>query len=419
MMGPTIDMIWVGRLGSASIAGVGISTMVVMMVGSLMMGLFTGLRAMVARFIGAGDASGANNVMQQAFVIGAVFSIFTATIGLFLAEQILLVFGVEPDVVTEGAAYLRILLVGMVSMFLLRITEASMQASGDAVTPMRVAIFYRVLHVVLVPFLVLGWWIFPRLGVSGAALANVISQSLGGAFGLWFLFSGRTRLRPTLRDFHPDRNTIWRMVKVGFPASITGVQRSLPYLVLVWFVSPFGTFALAAYQLTRRIADFVMNPAAALGSSTGILAGQNLGAGQPERAEKNGWLAVGFFTGAAAVISAVVWFWAEPIISIFNGEPGLVETAATFLRIQIASYMIIGVVVVLSMCMEGAGDTFPIMLATLLSMWLIQAPLGYFLTQVTGIGVYGVQWAITGALLGRGTFFAIYFRLGRWKRKKI
>jgi Na+-driven multidrug efflux pump len=69
--------------------------------------------------------------------------------------------------------------------------------------------------------------------------------------------------------------------------------------------------------------------------------------------------------------------------------------------------------------MEGAGDTFPIMLATLLSMWLIQAPLGYFLTQVTGIGVYGVQWAITGALLGRGTFFAIYFRLGRWKRKKI
>ena len=419
MMGPTIDMIWVGKLGSAAVAGVGVSSMVVQIMSSLGMGLFTGLRVMVSRFVGAGDTEGANHVMQQAFVISGAFFVFSVTVGLLFTEQILGVFGVAPEVLTEGAAYMRIMLAGMVTMSMLRISESSMQASGDSVTPMRISVFYRLLHVVLVPFLIFGWWIFPRLGVSGAALTNVISQALGGGLGLWFLFSGRTQLKPTLRNFHLDRSIIWRMVKVGIPSAITGIQRTFPYLVLVWFVSPFGTVALAAYQLTRRIAGFIMNPASSLGRSTGILAAQNLGAGQSDRAERSSWLAMGFYTAAAMIVSVAVWFWAEGVISIFSTEPDLVEVAATFLRIQIVSYLLFGVVVVLSMCVEGSGDTFPIMLATLLSMWLVQFPLGYFLTQVSGIGPYGVQWAIIGALAARGTFFAIYFRMGRWKHKEV
>ena len=114
------------------------------------------------------------------------------------------------------------------------------------------------------------------MGVSGAALTNVVSQSIGGALGLWLLFSGRTRLRLTLRNFSLDRSIIWRLLKIGIPASVTGMQRNLPYLVLVWFISPFGTFAVAAHSIMQRIDGFIRTPAASLGSAAGILAGQNL-----------------------------------------------------------------------------------------------------------------------------------------------
>ncbi|MFC1900073.1 MATE family efflux transporter [Chloroflexota bacterium] len=419
MMGPTIDMIWIGRLGAASVAGVGISGMIVIVANSLTMGLFTGLRAMIARSFGAGDRESANHALQQSFVLGAVFSVMTALIGLFLAEQILMVFGVAPDVVTEGAAYMRIQLVGMVTMSLLRITESSMQASGDTVTPMRITVFYRILHIVLVPFLIFGWWIFPNLGVTGAALTNVITQSIGSILGLWFLFRGQSRLRPTLRNFQFDGKLIWRLAKVGIPASITGMQRFFPSLVLVWFVSPFGTFAVAAYSLMQRIDNFLRNPAASLGRATGILAAQNLGAGQPDRAEKGGWIANSTFTAVMVVIGIIIWFWAENVIGIFNTEPGLVEVAASFLRIQIIGYLVFGPCVILSTCVEGVGDTLPSMIITLTTMWLVQIPLAFFLPKYTDIGVYGVQWAIVTALLVRAVFFPIYFKMGRWKRRKI
>ncbi|MEE8413210.1 MAG: MATE family efflux transporter, partial [Dehalococcoidales bacterium] len=244
MLGPTIDMIWVGKLGAAAIAGVGVSGMVVMLMNSARMGLATGTRAMIARFMGTKDTEGANHIAQQTIVISGVFSVILAVIGIFFVEQMLALFGLEADVIAEGAAYMRIMFIGSAAMSFRVMTEGMMQSSGDTVTPMRIAIGYRLLHAVLVPFLIFGWWIFPRLGVSGAALTNVISQGLGLAVGLWFLFTGRTRLRLTLKNFHFDTNIIWRIVKIGIPASISGVERTFTNLVLMWIIAPFGTLAI-------------------------------------------------------------------------------------------------------------------------------------------------------------------------------
>jgi putative MATE family efflux protein len=419
MLGPTIDMIWVGKLGTAAIAGVGVSGMAVMMVNSMRMGLTTGTRAMVARFVGEGDAEAANHVAQQAFVISAIFSITMAAIGMFLAEPILMLFGLEADVVAEGAAYMRIMLLGSVAMSFGMMAEGTMQASGDAVTPMKIAVFYRLFHVVLCPFLIFGWWIFPRMGVSGAALTNVISQSLGGALALWFLFSGRTRLRLILRNFRLDGSMIWRIVKIGIPASITGLERTFANLVLMWFVVPFGTVAVAAHSLIQRIDTFLHMPTMGLGQASGILAGQNLGAHQPERAARTGWIAAGVVTGIMLIGSLVVWFWAEKVVGIFNTEPGLVEIASTFLRIEIVSYMVFGLVIVLTQCLNGVGDTMIPMLTTLISMWGMQVPLAYFLPRVTNLGVYGVRWAIVSAIALRAVIYTTYFRTGRWKHKRV
>jgi putative MATE family efflux protein len=194
MLGPTIDLIWVGKLGSSSIAGVGVSGMVVMLANALMMGLFTGLRAMVSRLIGAGDTYKANHVAQQALIISITISIIMAGIGILFAEPILVLLGVSSEVVSEGAPYLRINFIGMVTMSFQRVTESVMQASGDSVRPMWVAVFYRLFHIALCPFLVFGWSFFPRLGVSGASITSILSQGLGAGIGLSSLWPTRWAL---------------------------------------------------------------------------------------------------------------------------------------------------------------------------------------------------------------------------------
>ncbi|MFC1921222.1 MATE family efflux transporter [Chloroflexota bacterium] len=418
-MGPIIDMIWVGRIGAASIAGVGVAGIVMMLLMVSIFGLSTGARAMVSRFIGAGDAKGANHVAQQAFVISGVCSLVLAVIVIFLAEPILILFGLEPDVVHQGAAYLRIQLAGSVVMSFWVMAEMIMYASGDGATPMKISVVARFVHLIFAPCFVLGWWIFPQMGVSGAAIANVISYFAGAVLGLWALFRGRTRLQLTMKNFHIDLNTIWRMVKIGIPASVSGIQRSLGNLALMWLIIPFGTLAVAAHGLSQRIEGILFMPSMGLGMASGVLVGQNLGAGQPERAEKSGWLATGLVTCIMIAGSMIILLWAEGIIRIFSSEPGLVEIASTFLRIAAAGYLMIGFNIVLMNSISSAGDTLPPMIISLAMTWLTQLPLAYFLPKITNLGVLGVRWAIVMGLFVASVAFITYFRLGRWKRKKI
>jgi len=419
MMGPTIDMIWVGRLGPASIAGVGIAGMIVMLVMMGRQGLNMGMRAMVARFVGAGDVGGANHVAQQAFAISGAYAIVMAAIGVFFAEPMLRIFGVEADVVAEGAAYMRIMFIGAAAMSFRMMSSSIMQASGDSKTPMKVNIFFRLFHVALCPFLVFGWWIFPRMGVSGAAMTNVLSQILGTAIGFWFLFSGRSRLRVSLRHFQLDLGIIWRIVKVGIPASIMGMQRSLGNLIVMWFMTPFGTLAVAAHTLSQRIERFLFIPGMGLGMGSGVLAGQNLGAQKPERAEKSGLLAVGMVVGIMFFCSVAVLLWPGSVIRIFSPEADLVDIASSFLRIAAAGYIMMSLNAVFRQFLSGAGDTLAPMVISILMIWLVQMPLAAILPQVANLGVYGVRWAIVAGMVAGAVAYVIYFRTGRWKRKKV
>jgi len=374
---------------------------------------------MIARFVGAGDAEGANRVARQAMVISGIYAVVVAVIGVIFAEPMLNLLGLEVDVVTEGAAYMRIQFVGSAFMSFWMMAESVMHASGDTVTPMKITIIARCVHMVLDPFLIFGWWLFPRLGVSGAAIANLVAYSLGMAFALWFLFTGRTRLQLTLKNFRLAPNLIWRIVKIGIPASIMGIQRNLGALVFMWFMVPFGTSAVAAHTLAQRVEMFLFMPGMALGMAGGVLVGQNLGAGQPERAEKSGWLAVGLAEGFMFICSVVILLWSESIVSLFSTEPELIEITSTFLRIAVASYLVMGFTAVLMHCLTGAGDTLPPMVVNLVDVWVVRLPLAFLLPQVANLGVYGVRWAIVIGMVVGAIAFSIYFRLGGWKHKKV
>ena len=216
-LGPTIDLIWVGKLGDAAVAAVGVAGMVVMLAICMMMGLTMGMLAMIARAIGEKDILTAQRTAQQALIITAVYSITMALIGYFLAEQILSLVTSDPEVISLGTPYLRISLIGGVTMSFRMMMDMIMQASGDSVNPMWIAIVYRFFHIALCPFLVFGWWIFPQLGVSGAAYTGIISQCLGIILGIRVLFGGRSRLKLTLRKFRIDMSIIWRIIRIGLP----------------------------------------------------------------------------------------------------------------------------------------------------------------------------------------------------------
>lgn len=419
MVGPTIDMIWVGKLGKAAIAGVGVAGMAVMFGMAAMMGLAQGARAIIARFIGRGDPEGANHVARQAFLISACYALVMVSVGIYFTETILTLMKVEADVVAEGSTYMRIMFLGGAAMAFRMMTEGVMQSSGDAKTPMKISLLFRAVHLVFCPLLVFGVGVFPRLGVSGAAVANLFSQGLGLAVGLWILFSGRTLLKLTLKNFYVDLGIMWRIVKIGIPAIIMGMQRGFGHLILMYFMVPFGTTAVAAHTILQRVEMILVMVCMGAGISAGVLAGQNLGAGYPERAEKGGWLAAGFAESIMILCAVGILLWPDGIIRVFNTDPELISTGRAFLRINVFGFLLFGFVPMFMQVLSGVGDTLPPMLFEVIPMWGVLVPLAIFLPKITGLGVYGIRWAIVASMVVSAIAYVTYFRLGRWKKKMV
>jgi putative MATE family efflux protein len=419
MAGPTIDLIWVGKLGTAAIAGVGAAGMGLMIIMPAMMGLSMAARALIARSIGAGNYRDAAHIARQAFILSMGISLIVAIIGIFFSESILRLLGMQPDVVEQGGNYLRIVFTGSGFIACQFVAEGIMQASGDSITPMKISIAIRIFHLILSPTLVLGWWIFPRMGTSGAALTNITTQALGLSLGLWVLFTGRTRIRLNLENFRIDTAIIWRMVRIGLPALIAGLAQPFAMTILIRIIASYGTQAVATLSLVQRIQMIVTMPAMALGIAAGVLAGQNLGARQPERAEKSGWMAAAIAEVIMVGASLVIFFWVGNIVGIFSKDPGLIDLTSTFLKITLAGYLFMGVMALLMNCLQGVGDTIPPMIVNLVIMWIIQIPLAILLPKVTSLRFEAIPWSmVAGQVLG-AIFFLIYFRAGRWKRKKI
>jgi putative MATE family efflux protein len=414
-----LEMIWVGKLGPASIAGVGVAGFMVLLVISIKNGFGAGDRAMVARFVGAGDIAGANHIAGQAFVISAVYGALVMVVGILFIKPLFGLFGLESGATAEGVKYLQIILTGWLTEAFWMTSFSVMQASGDSITPLKIAIIIRLVNAVLCPFMVLGWWIFPRLGVSGAALTYITATGLGMCICLFVLFTGKTRLRLSLRDFYPDSKTIWRILKIGIPASVAGLGKTFGDLILTSLIIPFGTLPLAAHNLLSRIESFINTPGMGLGTGASVLVGQNLGAGKPGQAAKSGWLATSLVLGFMLICSLILLIWAENIIGLFNVNPDLINTGIAFLRIAVAGYLGMSIVYILQSCISGAGDTLVPMLISLSMMWVIQLPLAFVFTRYTDLGVFGIRWAIVVSFGVGAIAYLIYFRAGRWKHKKV
>lgn len=419
MVSQLLDMVWVGRAGSSSIAAIGVANIILMMIFTVDAGIISGARPMIARFVGEKDYESARKVAGQTFIMAVSWGLLVTILGSLLAEPIMNIFGMEPAVAAEGVKFLRICFAGWVSSELLIMSLYIMQASGDSFRPMLIELSIRAVHLVLCPLLVLGIWIFPEMGISGAALTNIISQSIGGVAGLWLLFSGHTRLKLSIKDLRFIPNMAWRMLKIGLPSLIAQLQANLSMFVLTWIVVPFGTAAIAAYSLVGNVQAFVSTPNIGISNAVGVLTGQNLGAKKPERAVRSAWIGAGILQVFLITCGIIILIFAEKIVVLFNNDPTMVMIGANFLRIATVGYLFMGIGSSLASCISGAGDTLPNMIISIGMNWVVEIPAVYLLANYTSLGVYGIRWGIAIALFVAGIATFWYFQSGRWRHKKV
>jgi putative MATE family efflux protein len=419
MISQLFDMVWVGKAGASSIAGLGIANLIAMIISTVDMGIISGSRAMIARFVGERDIENARKVAGQTFIMAISWGLLVTIFGSIFVSNIVHIFGVEPAVAEEAIKYLRVFFAGWLTMELMIMSLYTMQSSGDSFNPMLIEIGIRVIHLALCPMLVLGLWIFPEMGITGAALANIIPQAIGAVTCLWILFSGHTRIKLSLRDFRFVPNIAWRMLKIGLPSLVSMLQANVSMFVLTWIVIPFGTQALAVYSVVGNIQGFVITPNMGLGGAVSVLVGQNLGAKKPERAVKSTLYGAAILQAFLITCGIVILIWAEQIVALFDNDPALIAVGAPFLRIATFSYLFIGMNAALSSCITGSGDTLPNMIINIGMTWLVQIMLAYVLSHYTSLGFYGIRWAIGISIAVGFIAYFIYFRTGRWKLKKV
>jgi putative MATE family efflux protein len=419
MVGPTIDMIWVGKLGPDAIAAVGVSGMVVMFIMTVMMGVAIGARALIARFIGMKRVLDAVRVARQAFMIGFAFAIFIALIGIISSSAILRLLGVDGEVLRLGSAYLRVQFGGALMFSSWMITENIMQSSGDTITPLWIGIISKIVHVILCPFLIFGLFFFPEMGVVGAAVANIVSQGTGLAVGLRVLFTGKTRLHLHLKGTRIDPPLMWRIIRIGVPGIVMLAQKNLSNLIVMRIIITYGTLAVAAHTVLQRVEMIFFMAGVGMGAAAGVLAGQNLGARQPDRAAKSGIYA--FFTAETFVIicCTLAFIFPEPIISIFTRDPELIKLTTVFLRIGVVGYLMCGIEPVFMQFFTGVGDTFVPMTFEVSATWFVLLPLALLLPNLWDLEVYGVRWAMALSMVLLTSGYVTYFFMGKWKGKEV
>ena len=415
-----VDLVWAGRLpgGFRAVAGLGVAQSFTQFGMMARQGLDMSMRAMIARAVGSGDIRLANHVALQGFTTTAVYSILLVIVGLVLTDVLMRAIGASAAVQAETGMYMRIQFIGMSTMSFRMMTAAALQASGDVVTPLKATTLTRIIHIALTPFLMFGWWWFPDLGLAGAALANVLAQLAGCALNFHALFTGRSRLHLSLKGYRADLPLIWRMLKLGAPASVGGLERATAQLALLRFVTPFGDVALAAYSITRRSEMFANFGGMGMGQAAGILAGQNLGAGKPERArEALKWAQIYIFL-MNGVIGVLIFAVPVLFVSVFTSNPEVVELTSTWLRIQVIAAVFMVQAMVFQQAFNVAGDTMAPMVVTLLAVWGVEIPLAYFLSH-SHFGVLGIAYAAIGGFAARWIFYFPYYVWGRWLRVKV
>ena len=414
-----VDVFWVGRLGANAVATVGLTESLLSLIFAVGFGLGLSTTAMVARRVGEKDPKGAATAGVQAIFIGLATSLAFGIPSYLYAPRLLRVMGASPEIVALGSGYARIALGGCGAIVMLFLNNAIFRGAGDAAMAMRLLWVSNIINLLLDPCLIFGWGPFPRLGVTGAALATLTGRSIGVLYQFYRLLRGTERIHILVSQVRVNAGVLLRLLRVSLTGILQFAIADVSWIALVRIVSVFGAAALAGYTIAIRILIFVLLPSWGLSNAAATLVGQNLGANQPERAEQSVWrtgLYNVLFLGAVGVFFVIA---AEPVIRLFTNDPAVLPLAVACLRIL--SYGNVGYAegMVMLQAFNGAGDTVTPTIVNLFGFWLLEIPLAYVLAIRAKFGTTGVYYSIVIAEAAIAAAGVLIFRRGRWKLQKI
>jgi putative MATE family efflux protein len=339
--------------------------------------------------------------------------------GFVLAPRLLGLMGATPEIIATGSGYTRMMLSGTMSIMLLFLVNAVFRGAGDAAIAMRVLWLANLLNIVLGPCFIFGLGPFPKLGVTGAAVATTIGRGTGVLFAASRLFAGKGRIVVRRPHWHFDAPLMGRILRISANGTLQVFIGSASWIGLVKIVAQFGADAMAGYTIAIRVVLFALFPAFGITNAATTMVGQSLGAGKPERAERAVYVAGAYATAFLGTVGVLFVALAPQIVGIFTSDPIVAGYAASALRTIALGFLLYGYGMVFTQAFNGAGDTRTPTLLNLVVFWLFEIPLAWLLADRLGLGPRGVFIAITAAFCLMAVLGTILFRRGSWKTRRV
>jgi putative MATE family efflux protein len=409
---------YVGYTGNAAI---GVSLQIFIVVVVFISSLFTGMSVLVARFAGTGDREKVNRTVYQAFLTAVVLAVgVLAPVGYLLAPTLLNVVNASPAVQAEALPYLRIMFVFSFGMLVFFMLGGALRSAGDARTPLRIGVVVTALNIALNVVLIRGLGPIPAFGTTGAAMGTVIATGSMAVYALVALVRGSWVVRfPRGGPWGPDWSVIRALFRFGLPAGVQGIAMNVGGVLMLGFI---GSLALsaqaqAAYAVAyTELFSLITWTSVGLMGAVAAVAGQNLGAGNPERANAAAHLAARIAFGGAAVIGVLFLTIPRVLLGVFGmDEPVVVELGVELLRYLSVSGLFIAVALAYTGGLQGTGDTRSPLFISVVSQVLL--PLGIcFVVQQTGTLEPSDIWrAILVGHITRCVLSVWRFRQGKWR----
>ncbi len=417
-----IDQAMVGNfVGHTGNAAIGVSLQIFILVIVFVASVFTGMGVLVARFAGANEIDKVNRSVYQAFLVALILAVgVMAPLGYWLAPMLLSLINAAPEVQVEALPYIRIQFVFSFGMLMFFMFSGALRAAGDAKTPMRLGIFMTALNIVLNVVLIRGLGPIPAFGTTGAAMGTAIASGITGILFMWLLFSNRLVIQFTRSmSFRPDRVIIRQLFKFGLPAGIQGIAMNLGGVLMLRYIGSlrYSAEAQAAYSVGyTELFSLITWTSVGLMGATAAVAGQNLGAGYPDRSAKSAQVASMIGFGVASVMGLAFYTIPGPLLAVFGMNDGVVLDLAVELLGDLAvSGVFVSVALVYTGGLQGTGDTRSPLYISIVSQVILPLGICAGIQATSGLESHNVWFAILIGHMSRCGLSVVRFRQGKWR----
>ena len=417
-----VDQAMVGHyVGYTGNAAIGVSLQLFILVIVFVASIFSGMGVLVARFAGAGEVAKLNRTVYQAFLAAVFMAVgILAPLGYYLAPTLLGMINAAPEVQVEALPYIRIMFVFSIGMLIFFMMGGALRSAGDARTPLQLGIIMTLLNIMLNVVLIRGFGPIPAFGTRGAAMGTVIASGCVAVMFLTMLFTGKLVIRFTRSmSFRPDWQIIRELFRFGLPTGVQGIVMNLAGVLLLRFIGSlqYSAEAQAAFAVgDSELFSLVTWTSVGLMGATAAVAGQNLGAGYPDRSAQAARVAATIGVTMAAVVGALFLLIPRQLLAIFGMSEGVTfELGRQLLAYLAISGLFVTVALTYTGGLQGTGDTRSPLYISIVSQFVVPIGMCTYIQAMHGLTPADIWLAILLGHMSRALLSVLRFRQGKWR----